>query len=83
MFPPRTLAAGVVAGALLLPAAASAMPIDSGRPAPHRTAPAAPPPLTRTVVETSDDTVAIAVAGAALLVALASAGYSARRPTPA
>jgi hypothetical protein len=76
----RHLTAAAVAAMLVLPAGASAMPIDNGRPVPPKTQ--APPPAARTVVESSDDTLPIAVAGAALLVALASAGYSAIRLAP-
>jgi hypothetical protein len=79
MCPPRILPAAIVAVSLLLPAAASAMPIDNRPPPSVRHA--APPP-TRTVIETTDDTLPIAVAGAALLVAMASAGYSAVRLAP-
>jgi hypothetical protein len=81
MIPRRTAVACVLAGALALPAAASAMPIDNGPGPAHHSAPAAPPQV-RTVVQSSDDTLPIAVAGAALLVAMASAGYSVIRLAP-
>jgi hypothetical protein len=69
-----------VACTLAAPAAASAMPIDSGRPSLHA-APSAPAaePQVRTVVLSHDDALPIVVAGAALLVAMASAGYSVLR----
>jgi hypothetical protein len=76
----RLVAACVVAGTLAVPAAAPAMPIDNG-PAPNRTTEPAPP-VVRTIVQSSDDTLPIAVAGAALLVAMASAGYSSLRLAP-
>jgi hypothetical protein len=81
MIPRRSLAAAVVTGALAAPAAASAMPIDYGRPVPPKTAspaPAAP----RTIVQSRDETLPIALAGAALLVAMSTAGYSALRLAP-
>jgi hypothetical protein len=82
MIAPRRLAAVcVAAGTLALPAAASAMPIDNGPPPSPKTA-AAPPPVVHTVVESSDDTLPIAVAGVALLVAMTSAGYSIVRLAP-
>lgn len=77
----RLAAACVVAGTFAVPAAASAMPIDNGPPPSHKVA-AAPPPQVRTIVQSSDDTLPIAVAGAALLVALTSAGYSVVRLAP-
>jgi hypothetical protein len=80
MFSRRTLTAGVIAGALSLPATAAAMPIDNGTPAVHHTS--APPSQVRTVVQSSDDTLPLVLAGAALLVAMASAGYSAIRVAP-
>jgi hypothetical protein len=76
----RLVAACVVAGALAVPAAAPAMPIDNG-PAPNRTS-EPPPPAVRTIVQSSDDTLPTALAGVALLVALASAGYSSVRLAP-
>jgi hypothetical protein len=80
----RLAAACAVAGTLALPAAATAMPIDYGRPVPPKTGSPPPPAAapTRTVVETSDDTLPIALAGAALLIAVSSAGYSAMRLAP-
>jgi hypothetical protein len=74
------LATASVACALAAPAAASAMPIDSGRPSLHA-APSAPAaePQVRTVVLSRDEALPIVVAGAALLVAMASAGYSVLR----
>jgi hypothetical protein len=80
MIPRRLVAACVVAGALAVPAAAPAMPIDNG-PAPNRTG-EPPPPAVRTIVQSSDDTLPTALAGVALLVALASAGYSSIRLAP-
>ena len=78
----RLAAACVVAGTLALPAAATAMPIDYGGPVPPKSSspPAAAP--TRTVVQSSDDALPIVLAGAALLVAMSSAGYSALRVAP-
>jgi hypothetical protein len=74
--------AACVASALALPATAFAMPIDN-RPAPHTAGPGSTgdpvSPEVRTVIRTSGDTLAIIVAGAALLVAMTSAGYSAVR----
>jgi hypothetical protein len=75
----RLAATCIVAGTLALPAAASAMPIDNGPPPSHPTTEAPSPPVIRTVVQRSDDTLPIALAGAALLVAMASAGYSVTR----
>jgi hypothetical protein len=75
----RLAAACIVTGTLALPAAASAMPTDIGRPAPPKTT--APPPP-RTIVESVDNTLPLAVAGAALLVAMSSAGHSALRLAP-
>jgi hypothetical protein len=81
MIPRRLVAASVAAAALALPAAASAMPIDNGGPpVVHHTSP--PPEVVRTVVHDSDGTLPIALAGAALLVAMASAGYSAVNRAP-
>jgi hypothetical protein len=81
MIPRRLVAASVAATALALPAAASAMPIDNGGPpAVHRTSP--PPPEIRTVVHDSNETLPLALAGAALLVAMASAGYSVANRAP-
>jgi hypothetical protein len=77
----RLAAACAVAGTLAVPAAASAMPIDNGPP-PSPAAAATPPPQIRTIVQSSDDTLPIAVAGAALLIAVASAGYSVTRRAP-
>jgi hypothetical protein len=71
-----------LAAALTLPAAAaSAMPIDNGPPPlPHsHAAPQAAPPVVRTITRTTSDTPALALAGAALAVAMASAGYCAVR----
>jgi hypothetical protein len=83
---PALLLAACVAGGLALPTAASAMPIDNG-PTPRTAAPepigAPVPPEVRTVIRgTGDDTLAIVVAGAALLVAMTSAGYSAIKLAP-
>jgi hypothetical protein len=74
------LLAACVAGVLALPTAASAMPIDN-RPGAHTTSagPIGSPasPEVRTVIQSSGQTLAIVLAGAALLVAMTSAGYSA------
>jgi hypothetical protein len=75
----RALALGIcIAAAVALPTAAAGMPIDNG---PKTTqAPGHPvAPEIRTVVESSDATWAIVIAGAALLVAMASACYSTLR----
>lgn len=80
MFPRRNLAAALVAGSLALPATATAMPLDNGRVVPPKPTPApAPAPI---VVERSGDALPIALAGAALLVAVSSAGYSVLRLAP-
>jgi hypothetical protein len=72
-----------VAAALVLPAAAaSAMPVDNGpaplhqRPASARALPAAPAVRTVTITRTSGDTFTLVLAGAALAVALGTAGFS-------
>jgi hypothetical protein len=76
------LLATCLAGALALPTAAFAMPIDNG-PAPSNAPVSAPAsPQIHTIIERTGDTLAIALAGAALLVAMASAGYIAVRLTP-
>jgi hypothetical protein len=79
------LLAACVAGALALPTAASAMPIDN-RPTPHTTSAgptgASASPELRTVIQSSGHTLAIVLAGAALLVAMTSAGYSAAKLAP-
>lgn len=79
------LLAACLAGALALPAAASAMPADNG-PAQRAAAPAPldvpASPEVRTVIRDTGDDVATILAGAALLVAIASAGYSAVRLQP-
>jgi hypothetical protein len=80
-----SLIVACVASALALPATAFAMPIDN-RPAPHAAGPDRVSPEVRTVIRTTGDTLAIIVAGAALLVAMTSAGYSAVKlagPRPA
>jgi hypothetical protein len=82
MIPRRSLAAAIVAGSLAAPAAALAMPIDYNRPVPPKTASPAPPPAPRTIVESGDETLPIARAGAALLVAMSTAGYSVLRLAP-
>jgi hypothetical protein len=81
MITSRLIAACVVAGTLVLPAAASAMPIDNGPP-PRAKSSEPPPPVVRTIVQSSDDTLPIALAGVALLVAMTSAGYSVIRLAP-
>jgi hypothetical protein len=79
------LLAACVAGVFALPTAASAVPIDN-RPAPHTTSagPTGGPasPEVRTVIQGSGHTLAIILAGAALLVAMTSAGYSAVKLAP-
>lgn len=66
----------LLAVALLLPATAAAMPIDNGpTPQVRHTS----PPPTRTIVQTSNDTLAIALAGIAVLLAGATAAYTAVR----
>ena len=71
----------LLVAALLLPASAFAMPIDDG-PTPH-VRHTSPPPTTRTIVRTSDDTLPIALAGVAVLVAVASAAFvTIRVPRP-
>jgi hypothetical protein len=73
------LLAACLAGGLGLPPAASAMPIDNG-PAPQTTPGAQPPaPEVRTVIREDGQPLAIVLGGAALVVALTSAGYSAVR----
>ena len=75
----RIAATLCVAVALVLPGTAAARPIDDGpvmRPA------ASPEPEIVTVVRDSDDTVPLAVASAALLVAMASAGLTFVRLSP-
>jgi hypothetical protein len=81
MIPRRLAAVVTVAVALAVPAAASAMPIDNGPPPSHTTT-EAPPPVVHTIVHSTDDTLPIALAGVALLVAMASAGYSTLRLAP-
>jgi hypothetical protein len=51
------------------------MPLDNGRVVPPKSE-APPSVVPRTIVQTTDDTLPIALAGAALLVAMASAGYT-------
>jgi hypothetical protein len=79
------LIAACVASALALPATASAMPIDNG-PASQTAGPGPTgdpvSPEVRTVIKSTGDTLAIIVAGAALLVAMTSAGYSAVKLAP-
>ena len=69
-----------VAIALVLPGAAAARPIDDG----PVIRPAASPPRaeTVTVVRDSDETLPLAVASAALLVAMTSAGLTIVRRAP-
>jgi hypothetical protein len=73
----RIAATLCVAGVLALPASAAARPIQD--PPLHQPA---NPPRTVTIVRDSDDTMPMAVASAALLVALASAGVTIVRLTP-
>jgi hypothetical protein len=72
----RRLLPILLAAAFLLPATATAMPIDNG-PAPQ-VRHTSPPPSTRTIVETSHDgeRLAIVLAGIALLLAGATATYT-------
>ena len=75
----RIAATLLVAAALVLPGTAAARPIDD-RPV---TRPAAsPPPETVTIVRDGDDTLPLAVASAALLVAMTSAGLTVLRHSP-
>ena len=76
----RIAATLCVAAALVLPGAAAARPIDEGPV--MRPAAATPPPETVTVVRESDDTLPLAVASAALLVAIGSAGLTVVRLAP-
>jgi hypothetical protein len=78
MFSRRNLAAAAVAGSLALPATAAAMPLDNGRVVPPKPTPAP----TRVIVRSSPDALPIALAGAALLVAVSSAGWSVLRLAP-
>jgi hypothetical protein len=75
---PRALTLAFVVAALAFPPVASAMPIDNG-PAPEVTT---APPEVRTVVQSPSDTLPIALSGTALLLAAATAGYSAVRLAP-
>jgi energy-converting hydrogenase Eha subunit A len=80
----KLLLAICVTAALGLPAVASAMPVDNG-PAPPLADPAptvAAAPQVRTIIRDTGNTLAIVVAGAALLVAVTTAGYSALRLAP-
>jgi hypothetical protein len=71
---PSRLTAVLLAAALLLPATALAMPIDPGpMPDPQRA------PEVRTVVRTGEATLAVALAGLAVVVATASAAYTVLR----
>jgi hypothetical protein len=69
----------LLVAALVLPAGAAAMPIDNG-PTPH-VRHTSPPQPTRTIVRTSHDgeTLAIVLAGIAVLLAAATATYTAVR----
>jgi hypothetical protein len=84
----KTLIALLTTAAFLLPASASAMPLDNG-PAPPMAngtpaAPAtAPAPQSRTIIRDNGDALPIVIAGTALLVALTTAGYSTLRLAPA
>jgi hypothetical protein len=79
----RLATACILAGTLAVPATAAAMPVDNGPPpVAHDTSDQAPAPVVRTIVRSTDDTLPIAVAGVALLVAMTSAGYSAVRLAP-
>ena len=72
----RITATRCVAAAVALPATAAARPLED--PPLHQPA---SPPRTVTIVRHTDDTLPIAVASAAMLVALASAGLTiVRRP---
>jgi hypothetical protein len=75
----RIAATLCVAVALVLPGAAAARPIDTF---PVTQPAASPEPQTVTVVRDSDDTLPLAVASAALLVAMASAGLTVVRRSP-
>jgi hypothetical protein len=68
-----------VACVLALPATASARIIDDG---PARSAATPAPPRTVTVVRHTDDSAPLALASAALLVAMVSAGIAVIRRTP-
>jgi hypothetical protein len=72
------IATVVVAAALALAATAAARPIQDS---PINQPPPAPAPRTVTIVRHTDDTLPIALASCALLVAMASAGLTiVRRP---
>ncbi|HEX5618792.1 MAG TPA: hypothetical protein VFX51_10245 [Solirubrobacteraceae bacterium] len=75
----RIAATLCVAAALVLPGTAAARPIDD---LPVTKPAASPEPETVTVVRDSDDTVPLAVASAALVVAMASAGLTVVRRAP-
>jgi hypothetical protein len=75
----RIAATLCVAAALVLPGTAAARPIDEG---PVMRPLASPAPETVTVVRDSDDTVPLAVASAALLVAVGTAGLTVVRLSP-
>ena len=74
----RLAATLCVAAFLVLPGTAAARPIDDF---PQKST-ASPPPETVTVVRDSDDTLPLAVASAALLVAIGSAGLTVVRLAP-
>ena len=75
---PRIAATLCVAAALVLPGTAAARPIDD-RPV---TPAASPAPETVTIVRDGDATVPLAVASAALVVAIATAGLALVRLSP-
>jgi hypothetical protein len=75
----RIAATLCVAAALLLPGTAAARPIDDF---PLATPAASPEPETVTIVRDSDDTLPLAVASAALLVAIGAGGLSVLRLSP-
>jgi hypothetical protein len=75
----RIAATLCVAAALVLPSTAGARPIDEG---PYLKPAASPAPETVTVVRDSEDTVPLALASAALLVAIGSAGLTIVRLSP-
>ena len=75
----RIAATLCVAVALVLPGTAAARPIDDR---PVTTSAATPAPETVTIVRDSDDTLPLAFASAALLVAIATAGLTVLRLSP-
>ena len=75
----RIAATLCVAVALVLPGTAAARPIDDG---PRMTPTASPAPETVTIVRDGDATVPLAVASAALVVAIGTAGLTLVRLSP-